>query len=111
MDNIESLKEQARAELARIRAEVSGGRLNLKPEVESAIIFDSAKEIDKTPDARLNALLKERGMNHDDRRRFIAKMRQAKKGKVADIPAHTRRANEVALKRARERAEKKAPEQ
>lgn len=100
---ISALQQQARDALARVRAQVMSGDFNLKPEVEVALVQDSAAERGKLQAGELadplDKLLRDKGLNRKTRRTYISNLKR----KDAETPAHTRRAQDIANRKALER--------
>lgn len=106
-DEINDLKRQAEAALARIRAELTAGNFNLSPTIRKAVSEDTAEEIeaitDIYPDSTLNQILKGKGLSRRDRRAYLSRTRDRAPIKP---PAHTVRAQKIADRQAVERARK-----
>jgi hypothetical protein len=102
---ISALKQQARDELAKIRAAIRGGNVPLSASVADAIVRDSKEELDGlldiASDDTVHIMLKDKGVPRKQRRALVAGRRD-KSGPT--VPTHTKRAQAVANRRALERA-------
>ena len=103
-NDVPTLKAHAQALLQDIRANVAKGNFDLAPTITRAIVSDSSEEkaamADLHSDDRIDALLKDKGLNRKARRSYIARLGRD----AASVPAHTARAQKIANRKALERA-------
>lgn len=98
-DEITALKERAADLVGELRGQIAKG-IELKPEIRSALLVESNEELQRRS---LDDILKDKGVSRAARRK-LAHMRRTKQ---TDAPAHTKRAQVVADRLARERQAKR----